>query len=247
MSCSAIPRVPWILFSLGMVLLLPTHLPTNPAAAQDQPVPPPVVTAGQFPSRPPSDAIVLFDGKDTSHWIHRNGSAASWLVEDGTLICEPGSGSIFTKELFGDAQIHLEFATASMPEAEGQGRSNSGVYVQGRYEVQILDSYDSTTYIDGQCGAIYGQYPPLVNVCRPPGQWQTYDIIFHAPRFSDEGERIQPGTLTVFHNGVLIHDHAELQGSTTASMLTEGPDPGPLYLQDHGSRVKYRNIWIRPL
>lgn len=243
MHCSVILRIPSIMILHGLVLLPPTHQ----VEAQNQEIPPSVVVAEQPLAPPPSDAIILFDGKDVSSWIHRNGDTVRWPVVDGTLICEPGSGSISTREMFGDAQIHLEFATASMPESEGQGRSNSGIYMQGRYEVQILDSYDSSTYVDGQCGAIYGQYPPLVNVCRPPDQWQTFDIIFNAPRFSDEGERIQPGTLTVFHNGVLIHDHAELQGSTTASMLKEDPDPGPLYLQDHGSRVKFRNIWIRQL
>jgi len=208
---------------------------------------PPVVKPGTNAAAP-SDAIVLFDGKDLSHWTNTKGGAPTWTVKDGAILCTPKTDSIMTKEKFGDAQLHIEFATPLMPEAKGQDRGNSGVYFQGKYEVQVLDSYQSDTYPDGQCAAIYGEHAPLANACLPPEQWQSYDIVFRAPKFDATGNRTGPGYITVFHNGVLVQDHAELGGGATrASLYKESPGEGPLMLQDHWNNVRYRNIWIRRL
>lgn len=212
----------------------------KPGAAQQGSLP--IITA-------PADAIVLFDGTDLSKWKHPDGKAVEWIVneQDSSLTIKPGSGSIISTVEFGDVQLHIEFATPAEVKGDGQGRGNSGVYLQAKYEVQVLDSYENITYPDGQCGAIYGQYVPLVNACRPPGEWQSYDIIFHAPIFDDQGNKTHKGTMTVLHNGILIQDNVELLGDTTASAAQEQPGDGPLYLQDHGCPVKYRNIWFRKL
>ncbi|TDJ67336.1 MAG: DUF1080 domain-containing protein [Planctomycetota bacterium] len=215
---------------------------------QDDVVPdtvPRVVDPGA-PGVPPSDAVVLFDGTDLSQWSADKGGDAQWKVSGGVMEVN-GTGSIVTKRTFGDQQVHVEFATPAEVAGEGQGRGNSGVYIQGRYEVQVLDSYGSATYPNGQCGAVYGLAPPLVNACRPPGEWQTYDIVFRAARAGADGGSVQPATITVFHNGVLVQDHFVIEKSTTASMPAGGREDGPLYLQDHGNPVRYRNVWIRPL
>jgi hypothetical protein len=193
----------------------------------------------------PSDAIVLFNGKDLSEWTYTDGRQAGWIVSDGAMIVK--DGGITTKREFGDIQLHIEFMTPSPAKGTGQDRGNSGVYLQGAYEVQVLDSYGNETYTNGMCGAIYEQYPPLVNVSRPAGVWQVYDIIFRAPNFGDDGALIKKATITVFHNGILIQDHVELQGTTRASIRTVEKSTGPLYLQDHNHPVKYRNIWVREL
>lgn len=204
---------------------------------------PPKVTPGTD-NGPPSDAIVLFNGTDLSQW---NGGE-NWIVQDGYAIANVSE--ITTKQGFGDCQFHLEFAAPEMIEGEGQGRGNSGIYFQGRYEVQVLDSWENPTYFDGQCGAIYKQHPPLVNASKRPGEWQTYDIIFTAPRFNPDGSLLSRGTLTVLHNGVLVQNHWELQGAT---MYTEPPVyhahglREPIMIQFHGDPVKFRNIWIRDL
>jgi hypothetical protein len=220
------------------------------AAAAIQPLVTPRVVAPGTPGQgfgPPSDAVVLFGGKNLDAWTKTDGTAAGWTVEDGAMVVRGGAGSIVTKEKFGDVQLHLEFATPAAVEGEGQGRGNSGVYLQGRYEVQVLDSYKNETYPDGQCGAIYKQHPPLVNACRGPGEWQTYDIVFRGPRFDEGGKKVKNATLTVLHNGVLVHDHAEVTSPTGAAMnAAEGGD-GPIYLQDHGNPVRYRNVWVRRL
>lgn len=207
----------------------------------------PTVMMPGLGAAPPSDAIVLFDGTDASNWSKPNGNDAGWIIEDGVMQSVRGQGPVISKQTFGDIQLHLEFATPSEPKGSGQGRGNSGVYLQARYEVQVLDSYENETYPNGQCGAIYGQHPPLMNACRKPGEWQSYDMIFHAAAFDDDGKKTSNATLTVFHNGVLIQDHAEVTASTTASMKSEGAERGPLYLQDHGNPVRYRNIWVREL
>lgn len=218
----------------------PAELPEPPAITP----PPPCKDA----SSPPSDAIVLFDGSSLDGFVKFGGGAAGWkLNADKTMTIAPGSGSIVSKELFTDAQVHVEFATPSPATGEGQDRGNSGVYLQGRYEVQMLDSFQSKTYADGQCGALYKQYSPLVNASRAPGEWQTYDIIFRAARFDAAGKRIEKARLTVLHNGVLIHDGAELNGVTGYAPYKELPEAGPLYLQDHNCTVRYRNIWMRRL
>lgn len=206
--------------------------------------PPAAVRPGDHASAP-SDAIVLFDGTNLDAWSATDGGEPRWVIDEGAMVVR--GGSIISRRTFGDAQMHVEFATPRIGGGAGQARGNSGVYIQGRYEVQVLDSFDNETYPIGQCGAIYGQHPPLVNASRPAGEWQTYDIVFRAPRFSAEGQKIAPGTVTVFHNGVLIHDHAPLAGPTGGSTSAEDGSEGPIYLQDHGDAVRYRNIWVRPL
>jgi hypothetical protein len=213
---------------------------------------PPVVDAARN-GRPPSDAIVLFDGKDLSEWTYQDGRPAEWPVSNGVMTCRSGTGDIITKRKFGSAQIHVEFATPLIPEAKSQARGNSGVYLQGRYEIQILDSFNNPTYANGSCGALYGQYAPLVNACRPPEQWQTYDIVFHAPSCGVDGKITTPGTLTVFHNNVLVQDHVIIQGVTGGAQNENVCEPGPLRLQDHyhpdvkETFMRFRNIWYRPL
>ena len=203
---------------------------------------PPVVDPGP-PGGPPSDAIVLFDGTDLSQWE----GGDKWVLEDGYGICR---GGITTKQAFGDCQLHVEWASPEKVEGRGQGRGNSGVFLMGKYEVQILDSYENDTYYDGQAGSIYKQSPPLVNVCRKPGEWQTFDIIFRAPRFDEQGALVKPATMTVLHNGVLIQDHFELLGSTAwhkpPAYEPSGPK-APIHIQYHGNPVRFRNIWIREL
>ena len=203
-----------------------------------------------MPGHSPSDALVLFDGQDLSPWTHNDGSAPRWKVENGYLEVVPKTGFLYTRQAFGDCQLHVEFAEPTPPTGEGQGRGNSGVFLMGRYEIQVLDSYQNKTYADGQAGAVYGQYPPLVNAARPPGQWQSYDIIFHGPRFTGSGKLTRPARVTVLHNGVLVEDHVELTGPTEHGErppYKAHPEKLPLGLQDHGNAVRFRNIWIREL
>jgi hypothetical protein len=213
---------------------------------------PPVVTPGPMnggPSGPPSDAIVLVGaGSDLSAWQMADGSAATWTMTDGVL--QTGKGMLQTRQQFTDVQLHVEFATPSEVKGDSQGRGNSGVFLVGKFEVQVLDSYRNVTYPDGQAAAMYGQYPPLVNVARGPGQWQTYDIIFTAPRFTADAKLEKPAIVTVLHNGVVVHHATAYWGPTRhKSVLPYTPDMarGPLMLQDHGNPVRYRNIWIRQL
>ena len=232
------------------------ELPNAPYRVHDGTRPqPPKVDAGtpstqDDPGTPPSDAVVLFDGSDLSAWQSGDGKEAPWVVEDGALVIKPGSGTIRTKEEFGDCQLHLEFAAPDPPKGQDQGRGNSGVMFFGQYEIQVLDCYDNLTYPDGTVAAIYGQYPPMVNAARPPGKWQTYDIIFEAPRFKDDGEVETPAYVTMLHNGVLVHNHTPLLGSVAFRAVGQyhphGPE-GPLVLQDHGNPVRFRNIWVRPI
>jgi len=218
---------------------------------------PPIVTPGTFssqakPGKPPSDAIVLFDGTDLSRWegVNRDGSAkaAGWGLGEGYFE-SVSDGSLRTKESFGDIQLHVEWAAPAKIVSSSQGRGNSGILIMGLYEVQVLDSYNNVTYADGQAGAVYGQYPPLVNASRPPGEWQVYDIVFEAPRF--EGEKlVKPAYYTVFHNGVLLHNRQEALGPMVHRKVAQyGPHPAeaPLALQDHSNPVRYRNIWVRRL
>ncbi len=201
------------------------------------------------PGQPPSDATVLFGGTDLSEWTDANGNPAGWKVESGFMEVVPGSGSIRTRKEFGDCQLHVEWASPAEVENESQGRGNSGVFLMGRYEIQVLDSYNNPTYADGSAGAIYGQFPPLVNASRPPGEWQTYDIIWLAPRF-EGNSLIRPAYVTVLHNGVLVHHCKQLLGPTshrTTPCYTPHPHEGPLVLQDHGNKVRFRNIWYRDL
>lgn len=208
---------------------------------------PPVVDPGP----PPADAVVLFAGKDLSQWRSaKDGGAAKWKVEDGHVEVAPGTGDIRTERGFGDCQLHVEWATPTPAAGEGQHRGNSGVFLMGLYEVQVLDSYGNKTYPDGQAGALYGAYPPLVNASRPAGQWQTYDIVFRRPRFDAAGALLSPARNTVFHNGVLVQDARDLPGPTAHKVrppYKAHAEKLPLGLQDHGDRVRYRNIWIREL
>lgn len=205
---------------------------------------PPMVTPGEKPGDAPADAIILFDGKDLSKW---NGGD-KWIIKDG--YAQAAKGGISTKDEFGDMQLHLEFASPEEVKGSGQGRGNSGVYLFGKYEVQILDSYDNPTYFDGQAASIYKQSPPMVNASRKPGEWQTYDIIFNAPTFKKDGTFDKPGHVTVLHNGVLVQNNFELLGSTKwdspPTVDKHGPK-GRIELQFHGNPVRYRNIWLREL
>ena len=209
---------------------------------------PTVVTPGDA-GQPPSDAVVLFDASSLSGWRSIDGSEAKWKIE-GNYMEVTKTGDIQTVEQFGDCQIHLEWAAPSVVEGDSQGRGNSGVFLMGLYEIQVLDGFDNPTYADGQTGAIYGQYPPLVNACRAPGQWQTYDIMFEAPQW-DGGTLAKPGFMTVIQNGVLLHHRQEMQGPTGHRNLAIYDPPhdaeGPLRLQDHGNPTRYRNIWARRL
>ncbi len=213
---------------------------------------PPVITPGQLalPVAPPSDAVVLFDGNDLAHWRSEDGQPPRWVARDGYFESVPNSGYLFTADAFGDIQLHLEWAAPLPAKGRSQGRGNSGVFLMGLYEVQILDSFENETYADGQAAAIYGQSPPLVNACLPPGEWQSYDIVFRRPRFAADGTLQSPARLTVIHNGVLVQDAFELWGPT--AWLTHLPyqqhaDRLPLSLQDHGNPVRFRNVWLRPL
>jgi hypothetical protein len=207
---------------------------------------PPVVAPGATASAAPADAKVLIDGKSQDGWAKRDGTPAAWKLDEkaGTATVVPGAGDIVSKHTFGDAQIHVEFMTP-VEQGDGQDRGNSGVYIHGHYEVQVLDSYHSETYPDGQCGAIYKQHVPLANACRPQGQWQTYDIVFLAPKFDASGKKTANATITVIHNGVLIQDHAEATSPTGSAIDQKETATGPLMLQEHGHPVAYRNVWVR--
>jgi hypothetical protein len=210
---------------------------------------PRLVTPGTG-TEPPSDAVVLFDGTNLDQWEKEGGGPAGWEVRDGIMTVVKGTGSIRTRQGFGDVQLHIEWRSPAEVAGEGQGRGNSGVYLQSLYELQVLDSYDNPTYVNGQAGAVYKQHIPLVNACRPPGKWQTYDIIFTAPRFKEDGSLFSPATLTVLQNGVLIQNHVTLLGPTENIGLPSYKMHElklPLMLQDHGNPVSYRNIWIREL
>jgi hypothetical protein len=212
-----------------------------------------IIQPGALPGMPPSDAVILFDGTDINgEWKDSEGKPTKWVVKDGALVCVKGSGIIQTKRKFNDFQLHIEWKSPSEVVGDGQGRGNSGVYLQGLYEVQVLDSYNNPTYKQGQAGSMYKQYAPLVNACRKPGEWQTYDIIYTAPRFgSDTTTYFTPPRVTVLHNGVLIQNNVSLRGPTLYigipeySIKKHGAEP--LVLQDHGNPVAYRNIWIREL
>jgi hypothetical protein len=211
---------------------------------------PKVVTPG-IGTLPPSDAIVLFGGKDMSEWVRAaDGSAPRWTVADGAMITGHSAGDIRTKRAFGDCQLHIEWKTPAKVEGNGQGRGNSGVFFMQRYEVQVLDSYDNRTYSNGQAASLYKQYIPLVNASRKPGEWQAYDIIFRAPVFAADGSVTTPAYVTVLHNGVLVQDHVALKGGTVYIGQPEYQKHGakePIQLQDHGNPVSYRNVWIREL
>ena len=204
------------------------------------------------PGKVPSDAIILFDGTDLSEWTDSKGNKTKWIMGDGYMECVKGSGYIQSKRKFGSCQLHVEFATPSRVRGSSQERGNSGVFLMGIYEVQVLDSYNNRTYADGQCAALYGRAVPLVNASRGPGQWQSYDIIFHRPVFKGK-KVVKKATFTVLHNGVLVQDDVAFKGGTdwrgphAVSDYEPHGDKGPISLQDHGNPVRYRNIWVREL
>ena len=209
---------------------------------------PKVIEPGPFAAlQRPADAIVLFDGTDLKAWTGRK-NKASWKIENGYMEVN-GTGEIATREHFEDCQLHLEFATPSEVKGSSQGRGNSGLFLMGRYEIQILDSYKNRSYADGQAAALYGQHPPLANACRAPGEWQTYDISFRAPRFAEDGKLISAARVTVIHNGIVVQNGQDFMGPTrhrtTTSYKKHGT--GPIKLQDHGNPIRFRNIWVRKL
>jgi hypothetical protein len=210
----------------------------------------PLVTPGKTSSEAPSDAIVLFNGKDFSEWSGVRKPEVMWTIEGDAMVVKPGSGNVKTKKGFGDCQIHIEFRTPAKVESQGQGRGNSGIFIMGKYELQVLDNYNNTTYVNGQAGSIYKQLPPLVNACRPPGEWQTYDIIFTAPRFYEDGRVQSQARITVIHNGVLVQNNTTIWGSTEyigSPVYKKHSDKEPIELQDHGNLTAFRNIWVREL
>jgi len=211
---------------------------------------PRVVTPASQPGQPPSDAVLLFSGTSLDEWTARDGSPSRWVVKDGYMQTVPGAGPVVSKRAFGDVQVHVEWATPSPAVGRGQDRGNSGVYFMGLYEIQVLDSHQNDTYADGQAASLYGQHPPLVNASRPAGEWQSYDIVFRRPRFNANGVLISPARFTVFHNGVLVQDNAELWGPTNwlqTDPYARHADALPFMLQDHDHPVRYRNFWVRPL
>lgn len=240
---------------LGVVLLTPIFIAQAQQTQADpkltevwEPVPR-VVTPG-VGTAAPSDAIVLFNGKDLSQWQQTDGSPAKWKVAGGAVTVVKGTGNIQTNRAFGDCQLHIEWRTPVKVEGESQERGNSGVFLQKHYEVQVLDSYNNRTYSNGQAASIYKQYIPLVNASRKPGEWQSYDIFFRAPRMDENGKVVTPAYFTVVHNGVLVQDHVEVKGTTFNSgtpYYEKHNAKEPLMLQDHGNPVSYRNIWIREL
>ena len=209
------------------------------------------IEAGESTNTPPSDAKILFDGSDLSAFVNeKDGSDPTWNIEGDVLTVNPGTGGIVTKENFGDMQLHLEWRSPSEIKGDGQGRGNSGVIIMGKYEVQILDSYENDTYTNGQAASIYKQSPPLVNATKAPGEWNTYDIIFTAPRFNENGMLLSPAKLTVLHNGVVVQNNYELRGPTEYIGIpnyTKHEEKLPIHFQDHGNPVSFRNIWVREL
>ena len=226
-------------------------IPGQPWRVHDSARPyPAVVTPGDGCGSAPSDAVKLFDGTNLDRWHNGKGEPSKWKVENGYMEAVNKAGSIVSRDEFGDCQIHIEWASPAEVKGSSQGRGNSGLFIMGFYEVQVLDSYENPTYADGQAASIYGQHPPLVNACRKPGEWQAYDIVFEAPRFAADGKLEKPAFVTVIHNGVIVQHRREIMGRGThqrvATYAPHGPT-GPLSLQDHGNPVRFRNIWVRPV
>ena len=221
----------------------------DPSVTEVWDLKPAKVTPGKNPGDAPSDAIIIFDGKDLSNFTTLDGAVAKWDVKDGALTVSKGLGDIKTKKQFGDIQLHIEWRSPEVIEGDGQGRGNSGIFLQERYELQVLDSYESVTYSNGQAGSIYKQTIPLVNATRKPGEWQVYDVIYNAPVFSENGRVLSPAVITVLHNGILIQNRTQIWGPMEFKGLPVYQSHGKasLRLQDHGNPVSYRNIWVREL
>lgn len=223
---------------------------TNPEATEVWEPVPNKVTPGLCNTNAPSDAIVLFDADDLNEWLTRaDGGVAHWTVTNDSFMVKPGAGDIISRRVFGDIQLHIEWRAPLLVSGEGQGRGNSGVFLQERYEIQVLDSYASRTYSNGQAGSVYKQSPPLVNAMRPHDEWQTYDIIYRAPLFNTNDVKTQSAYVTVLHNGVLIQNHTEILGTTEyiGPPVNKAHGDGAIILQDHGNTVSFRNIWVREL
>lgn len=254
------PKSVWHTFSIfiidSLLLLACWNIRGYAETAKDpksteiwEPVPRVIIPAANHTSAP-SDAIILFDGTHLDKWQSVRGTKAEWHLADGAMIIAQGKGDLRTLESFGDCQLHIEWRTPTVLSGNGQNRGNSGIKLQGRYEVQVLDSHQNPTYSNGQAGSIYKQHIPLVNACLPAGQWQSYDIVYRAPVFTDNGKLAKPAFITVLHNGILIQDHVELKGATTYKgqpTYKKHAAREPLVLQDHGCAVSYRNIWIRDI
>ncbi|WP_294082511.1 3-keto-disaccharide hydrolase [Proteiniphilum sp. UBA5384] len=230
----------------------PERAPMTPEMSEYWQPQPPVVTPGKTSEQPvpaPSDAIILFDGKDLSQWENNQGQAAGWTVANGAFTVKKGTGDIRTKQKFNDFQLHIEWRIPEGIEGKSQGRGNSGVFLQGIYEIQVLDCYENETYVNGQTGSVYKQTPPLVNAMRKPGEWNSYDIIYTAPTFKKEGSYRTPPRVTVLQNGVLLQNNTTILGTTEYIGFPQVREhgAGPISLQDHGDPVSFRNIWIREL
>lgn len=238
------------LFLLALVTSLDAQITDPKATEYYQPVPP-KVAAGESVNAPPSDAIILLgEGADPAEWVSaRREGPVQWTREGNALTVKPGSGAIKTRRKFGSVQLHVEWRSPNEPDKEGQARGNSGVFLQDRYEVQVLESHGSDTYTNGQAASLYKQSPPLVNATRPMGEWNSYDIIFNAPVFNEDGMVVRPGYVTLLHNGVLVQNHFELRGPTEYIGLPhyQAHGKGSIHLQDHSNKVSYRNIWVREL
>lgn len=239
-----------VFFSVVCISLSASAQDKDPRLTEVWKPEPRVVTPGKTAASAPSDAIILFNGKNLDEWQARDGKAAKWKLEDDAMTVAKGAGEIKTKKSFGDCQLHIEWRSPAEVKGEGQGRGNSGIFLMGLYELQVLDSYNNRTYSNGQAGSIYKQLPPLVNASRKPGEWQTYDIIFTAPQFNKDSSLKSQARITVLHNGVLVQNNASIWGATQYIGIATNDvhsEKAPLVLQDHGDAVSFRNIWIREL
>ena len=256
-SCRCVPALLIALSSLGIQAVVQAGEPEASWLGHDRTRPQPVVvdpgvaSTDERVGKAPSDAVVLFDGSDLKPWVAMDGQPSKWTTRDGSMECVPGGGYIRTLQGFGECQLHLEFATPATVRGSSQGRGNSGVFFgMGRYEIQVLDSYQNKTYADGSCGSVYNQYPPLVNVSKKPGEWQTYDILWTPPKFAKDGALVSAARVTVLQNGVVVQNNVSLIGETAwleRAPFRAHPEKLPIALQDHGNPVRYRNIWIREL
>lgn len=251
-----INRTPRLLLSLALafttsLLLAQEQSKKTPETTEIWEPQPRLVAPADKPGDAPADATILFDGKSLDNWSSIEGGAPKWTLKDGAMTVVGGSKDIRTKKEFGDFQLHVEWRSPAEvdPTKTGQGRGNSGIFLHGKYEVQVLDNFNNKTYANGQASSVYKQHIPLVNACRKPGEWQTYDIIFTGPRFNTEGRILHPAYLTVLHNGVITQNHIAIWGPTEyIGLPVYKPEvKGPIILQDHGDAVSYRNIWIREL
>jgi hypothetical protein len=234
-----------------LISSMPALFAQNTSATTEiwKPVPN-VITPGATNTDAPSDAVILFNGSSAAAWQHGDGSESKWVVAGNVLTVTPGSGALQTKQKFGDCQLHIEWRTPAEVKGDGQARGNSGVFMMGRYEIQIMDSYNNPTFSNGQAGSVYKQHIPLVNACKPPGEWQSFDIIFSAPRFSDNGSLLEPARVTILQNGVLVQNNVSIWGSVTNTGMPKYEKHAAkesLSLQDHNNPMSFRNIWIREL